>query len=273
MRSAILQSSGNHTALPFTVSHAAAFLPFRKLNLVWSAFIIGSMAPDFPYMIGTTQYRDLGHHVPGLIFFTIPASFASLWLFHNMIKRPVIGLMPSGLQARLRVQTGEFRFGGAARLRTMFVSVALGIATHLVWDSFTHSFTWPWREFRFLHQRIQLPLLGAVPGFALMQYASTFAGMLALAMWVWLWYRRSAPMVEANRSAPARSRFALAVTMFVVAGSVGFARAVLTVGTPANRGQADHFFLIFAVTAIALAFWQLLLYCVLVSTHQVWTLD
>jgi hypothetical protein len=255
--------------MPFTVSHAAAVLPFRKLNLVWSAFIVGSMAPDFPYVVGTTEYRDLGHHFPGLILFTVPASFAALWLFHNVIKRPVIGLMPPGMQVRLRDQAGEFRFGGATRFFAVLGSLLFGIATHIIWDSFTHSFTWPWREFRWLHQRVYIPMLGSVPGYSALQYGSTVVGMLALAIWVWLWYRKSAPIAKAE-SAPTQSRFALGLTMFAVAGAVGFTRAALTVGTPVNRGKADLFLLIFGVTALALAFWQLLLYCVLVSTYQTW---
>src|SRR5271166_627769 len=101
--------------MPFTVSHAAAVLPFRRLNLVWSAFMVGSMAPDFPYIVGTTEYRDLGHHFPGLIWFTIPASFAALWLFHMVIKQPVIGLMPLGMQARLCRHASNFRFSGKGR--------------------------------------------------------------------------------------------------------------------------------------------------------------
>ncbi len=257
--------------MPFTVSHAAAVLPFRKLNLVWSAFIVGSMAPDLPYVIGNTKYRDLGHHFPGLVFFTIPAAFVALWLFHNVVKRPVIGLLPSGMQARLRTQEGEFRFGGAGRFFAIAGSLLLGLATHIVWDSFTHSFTWPWREFRWLHQRVRIPLLGSVPGYSALQYGSTVAGLLALAIWVWLWYRSSEPATKTEQG-PMQSRFALAVAMFVVAGGVGLGRAVLVVGAPVNRGTADLFLLIFGVTSLALAFWQLLFYCVLVSTHQVWTI-
>ena len=82
--------------MPFTVSHAAAVLPFRKLNLVWSAFIIGSMAPDFPYIIGKVDYRGFGHHFPAVVWFTIPAAFFALWMFHNVIKRPIVGMMPVG---------------------------------------------------------------------------------------------------------------------------------------------------------------------------------
>lgn len=255
--------------MPFTVSHAAAFLPFRKLNLVWSAFLVGSMAPDFPYMIGNIRYRNLGHHFPGLVYFTVPAGLLVLWLFHNVIKRPVIELLPSGMQAKLRAHAGEFRFGGPGRFLAILASLLFGIATHIVWDLFTHAFTWPWRHIRWLHQRVSLPLVGSVPGFAALQYASSIFGLLALAIWVWLWYRNAPPLEE---PATPVSRFPLALIMFAVAGVVGLCRAALVVGRPVNRGTADVFLLVFGVTALALAFWELLLYCVVVSTHQVWTL-
>ena len=269
-RSAILEASEFPTALPFTVSHAAAFLPFRKLNLVWSAFIVGSMAPDFPYVIGNIEFRDVGHHFPGLVYFTLPAGLLVLRLFHNVIKRPVIELLPWGVQARLRDQTGEFRFGGARRFLAILGSLLLGIATHIVWDAFTHSFTWPWRHIRWLHQRVRIPLLGSVPGFAFLQYASSVIGLVALAIWVWLWYRKAQPAEETGES---RSRFPLALLMFAIAALIGFWRAALIVGAPVSRGTADVFLLIFGVTALALAFWEIVLYCVLVSTHQVWTLN
>jgi len=228
------------------------------------------MAPDFPYIIGNIDYRGLGHHFPGVVFFTIPAAFVALWLFHNVIKRPAIGLMPAGMQARLAGKMGEFRFGEARRFLAISGSILLGIATHIVWDSFTHAFTWPWRHFRWLHQRAHIPFVGWVPGYSALQYASTVIGLLVLVIWVWLWYRKSEPAAETI--APPRSRFPLAVTMFIIAGIVGLCRAALVVGAPVNRGTADLFLLIFGVTALALAFWQVLLYCVLVSTHQVWTI-
>src|SRR5271165_1335195 len=118
-------------AMPFTVAHAAAALPFRRLNLVWSAFLVGSMAPDFPYVIGTVKYRSLGHEFPGVVLFTLPASFVVLWFFHLAIKRPVAGLLPIGVQERLSGQLGEFKFGGMARFPAIAFSIILGIATHL----------------------------------------------------------------------------------------------------------------------------------------------
>lgn len=258
--------------MPFTVAHAAAVLPFRKLNLVWSAFIVGSMAPDFPYVIGTIKYREMGHFYPGVVFFTIPASLVALWLFHNVIKEPVIGLLPAGMQIRLRKQMGKFRFDGPLRFLAIVVSIALGIMTHLLWDSFTHPFTWAFYHFTWLRSWVRVPFVGAMPMHSVLQYVSSIGGLLALAIWVLLWYRRSTPPVHAADRPQPRSRWALALAMFVAAGVAALVRAFLVVGTPATRHNADKFLLVLGVTALALAFWELVLYCVLIATHQVWML-
>jgi len=257
--------------MPFTVSHAAAFLPFRKLDLVWSAFIVGSMAPDFPYVIGNTEYRRLGHHYPGLVYFTIPASIAALWLFHNVVKRPVVGLLPEGMQLRLRDQMGEFSFGPPRRFLVIMASMLLGIATHVVWDDFSHSYTWAWYRFGWLRGMVRVPMLGLLPKYAVIQYASTVIGAVALAIWIWIWYRRTPPAAE-PLTGRSQSRFPLAVMMFAFACIVGLGRALLVAKITFTPLHADHFLLVFSVTVLALAFWQVLLYCVLVSTHQVWTL-
>ena len=259
--------------MPFTVSHAAAVLPLRKLNLISSAFIVGSMAPDFPYIIGNTEYRGLGHQFPGVIEFTIPASLLALWLFHSIIKRPILGLLPASMQERLRGQTADFNFGGASRFLAILASISLGILSHLAWDSFTHAYTWPWRRFAWLRGFVHIPFVHhRLQVFAALQYSSTIAGMLALAIWVVLWYRRSAPGVRVSPKSPPKSHFGLAVAMFAIAAIAGTVRAALIIGLPASLGRADHFLLVCGVTSLATAFWQLLFYCVLVSSHQVWTI-
>lgn len=259
--------------MPFTVSHAAAVLPLRKLNLISSAFIVGSMAPDFSYIIGSTEYRRLGHQFPGLLVFILPASLLALGLFHNVIKQPVIELLPTGMQERIHHQTGEFKFVPASRFLAILGSISLGILSHVVWDSFTHAYTWPWRKFGWLRSFVHVPFVHhRVQVFAALQYSSTVAGMLALAIWVVLWHRRSAPAVRVTPKSPPKSRFGLAVAMFALAAVAGTVRAVLIIGLPANMVRADNFLLVCGVTSLAVAFWQLLFYCVLVSSYQVWTI-
>ena len=58
--------------------------------------------------------------------------------------------------------------------------------------------------------------------------------------------------------------------MLAIAAVAGAIRAVVLFGMPATAARADGFILVYAVTSLAVAFWQLLLYCVLVSSHQVW---
>lgn len=256
--------------MPFTLSHPAAALPFRKLNLVWSAFVIGSMAPDFPYVVGSTAYRALGHHLPGLVAFTLPASLAALWLFHNIIKRPVVELFPVGVQQRLRGQTGDFRFGGASRFLAILGSIVLGIATHVVWDSFTHAYTWPWYRFTCLQGWVRVPFVHLMPRYTALQYGSTMVGLLVLGIWGWLWYRGTPVTGAATPGLRPKSRFPLALMMLAVAAVVGFLRARAVTGEPLTVVNFDHFLLYFGLTALDFAFWQVLLYCVLVSSYQVW---
>lgn len=168
--------------MPFTLSHVAAALPLRRMNPTWSALVIGSVAPDFPYILGTTAYRRLGHAFPGVLLFTFPASLGALWLFHIAIKRPVVGLLPPGFQQRLDQHLGVFRFGGPTRFAAIVFSSAVGLATHIVWDAFTHPFTWPWRRWVWLRSWIDVPLLGEIETYAVLQYASTAVGFAALAL-------------------------------------------------------------------------------------------
>jgi Domain of unknown function (DUF4184) len=258
--------------MPFTVSHAAAALPLRRLNLVWSAFVVGSMAPDFPYVVGTTDYRALGHQFPGVIEFTLPAAIFALWVFHVAIKRPAVKLLPIGIQQRLHDHLGDFQFGGPGRFVAILFSLVLGITTHLVWDAFTHPFTWPWRRWILLQTEVKVPLVGPMPTYRTLQYASTAIGLAALAIWVLLWYRNTEPALSVRGASP-KSGSKLAITMVAIGAVAGLIRAWLVIGLPKNMETADIFLLVFGVTSIALVFWQVLIYCLMILSHQTWTIS
>ncbi len=149
----------------------------------------------------------------------------------------------------------------------------MGIATHVVWDAFTHSYTWPWYRFAWLRGWVHIPGVRSIPTASAMQYLSTAGGLLALGIWVLMWYRRSGATTTVKPGHRPTSRFAFALVMFAVAAVIGIIRAWLVIGRPHTFGTFDAFLLVFGVTALALAFWQLLFYCVLVSSHQVWTMN
>jgi len=252
--------------MPFTVAHAAAALPLRRFNLIWSAFLVGSMAPDFPYVVGTIAYRPLGHEFPGLVLFTLPASFVVLWLFHIAIKRPVAGLLPITVQQRLSGPLGEFKFGGVTRILAIAFSIILGIATHIIWDSLTHPYTWPRLHWAWLRSTVDLPTGGRMPTYTLMQYGSTFIGLLALGIWILLWYHNTAPVTDIASQPQVRSRVSLALLMFAMAIAGGLLRAWLLIGAlPRTIHNWDWFILNFAVTTLAVTFWVLVFYCLIIT--------
>jgi hypothetical protein len=91
-----------------------------------------------------------------------------------------------------------------------------------------------------------------------------------LGIWTLVWYRDTAVSRATTPKSRPTSRFALAIAMFTVAGVAGFLRARAIIGAPITLLNFDHFLLFFGLTALDLAFWQVLLYCVLVSSHQIW---
>ena len=182
--------------MPFTIAHAAAALPLRKLKLVWSAFVIGTFAPDFQLFLNLTHSSRDAHHFPELATFTLPAAFVALWLLHNVVKNPVAELLPDGLRLRLTPYLGPFSFVGVRRFAAIMGSLILGIATHLLWDSITHPYTWAYYQWEWLRGYATISVLGDVrvePHCRLLQYASSVLGCVAVALWLVAWYRRTAP--------------------------------------------------------------------------------
>src|SRR5215472_18479062 len=98
--------------MPFTLSHAAAALPFRKLRPIWPALVIGTFAPDLQYFVFLSDEDRSGHRFPDVFLFTLPVALACLWLFEWIVKGPVIKLLPSSVQRRLQDKVAPLPFTG-----------------------------------------------------------------------------------------------------------------------------------------------------------------
>jgi hypothetical protein len=166
--------------MPFTVSHAAAALPIAALNkrLPLAALMIGSMAPDFAYLLPVEYSRLETHSLAGLFTFCLPAGLAVWLYFVTVLERPTIAFLPDAWRIRVPRSVLTPREVGMASL-----AILLGAITHLVWDSFTHSST---------------PVVEAIPGFRdsyldvaglrvpvyyVLQIASSVLGLAALGLW------------------------------------------------------------------------------------------
>jgi|HubBroStandDraft_1064217.scaffolds.fasta_scaffold451974_2 hypothetical protein len=58
--------------MPFTLAHAAAALPFRRLHLVWSGLVIGTFAPDLEYFVRFSPNDGYGHTLVGALVLSLP---------------------------------------------------------------------------------------------------------------------------------------------------------------------------------------------------------
>ncbi|MDN3296740.1 DUF4184 family protein [Streptomyces ficellus] len=176
--------------MPFTLSHAAAVLPgIRRTGtargpLVASALVMGSLSPDMTYFAdtaipGAMLFGDVTHSLVGILTVdtVIAAVLVAVWL---MVREPLLALVPGRWQRRVHalVRGRAWRERHpAARAVWFYVSAAIGAATHVVWDLFTHADRWGTKV---------LPVLGeVVAGFPVYLYAQYGGSALALVALVW----------------------------------------------------------------------------------------
>ncbi len=250
--------------MPFTPAHAAPALPLLRLRLVPSALVVGTMAPDFEYFLRLAPGGGFGHPASGAFLLSLPMALAVLWIFHALVKAPLVHLFPDAIRLRIAGRIGPFRFGGPGRFVLIAVSALVGIATHIVWDSFTHSYTWPVHYLPWLTQRVTVPLLGSIEHCTILQHLSTMLGLLAVVAWVVHWYRNTPPAGIDRAPAISASR------RYMVLGCIGSAailggiiRALVVLDTPGLRHKWETVIADGTVTGIALAWWVLVLYAVI----------
>src|SRR6202050_3072102 len=91
--------------MAFTISHAAAVLPFSRPLARWrllSAAVIGSMVPDFGWFMPLRPARFETHSVLSLLSFCLPVGLATYWIFQRLMKVPLVELLPARGPSRWR---------------------------------------------------------------------------------------------------------------------------------------------------------------------------
>jgi hypothetical protein len=185
--------------LPFTLSHTAAAIPLARRGLVFSALVVGSMSPDFSYFVFQTTAFRFSHTLPGIFFFCVPISLALLWLFHSLLKYPLLSLLPEAHCKRLIPVAQGFRFGPLPHFAVLAFSIALGALTHLVWDAFTHEGEWGTMYLAFLRKPIwQSGVPDPFKFCDLLQHASTIWGTAFLIFWYRRWLHQQPATVPSS---------------------------------------------------------------------------
>jgi hypothetical protein len=261
-------TSNYNVGVPFTLAHAAATLPFRRLRLVPSALVVGTLAPDFWYFLGIESHSGLGHTFLGAFVFTPPVAMIVLWTFHAFVKDPITSLLPNSVQSRLVPNHDRLRFWGTTRLAMILGSILLGILTHLLWDSFTHPTTWLYHHWPFLSYMVRLPIVGLVPYYKLFQHGSSIVGTVILLIWFVRWYQVTEPCREYPRplfSSPQKLLLIVLICLVALFGAV--ARSVLIDGVPMDSLAFKRFVGQAIVSVIALMWWEFVAFGLLYSKH------
>lgn len=172
--------------MPFTPAHPALVLPLLRRWHRWlsaTALVLGAMAPDFEYFLRLQPDGIYGHTLAGIFWLDLPLILGFAWLFHALLKAPLVQSLPQPLRARLlpllgrpwplrRLVSGPVLLGGV-----------LGCASHIGWDWFTHDDGLVVLHWAFLRQR--LPGFGpAWPLYEFLQYVSTFVGLGSIGWFV-----------------------------------------------------------------------------------------
>ncbi|GII91492.1 DUF4184 family protein [Sinosporangium siamense] len=199
--------------MPFTPSHIAAVVPLmasarlRRVVDPW-ALAVGAMVPDIPIFLPfLPEYGDW-HSLPGILTLDLFSALVLLFVFHTLLRDPLIALLPPGLAARAATVASGGEYGWR-RLPAVVLGAVVGSATHVFWDSFTHSYSAGVWGLAFLAE----PLAGRLTVFRLLQYTSTVAGG-AVVVW---WALRGLGRVD-PRPLPARLGLPGPVRVTVLAG-------------------------------------------------------
>jgi hypothetical protein len=213
--------------MPYTLSHAAAVLPFSRLLARWqllSAAVIGAMVPDFRVFLPWRMGHVETHSIMSLLIFCLPVGVITYWLFQGLVKTPVMEVLPEGPYARWRPFAAPADIRSARQWVLAACGVLGGAVTHLVWDAFTHEGARGVRWFPVLDD----PLLEIgrrhMGGVTVMQDLSSLIGLVTVLALVAYGLRRGREPAVPNRLVPRteRRRWVLAYVLAAVASSCAF---------------------------------------------------
>jgi hypothetical protein len=220
---------------------------------------MGTFAPDIEYFLRLAPGGGWGHTIPGAFGLSLPLGLITLWLFHGYLKLPATLLLPDSWQRRLEPGLHPFRFGGLRRFAVIVLSLLVGIATHLVWDQFTHDGSWAFHHWHLLREGFHLRMVGWIRYAEILQWVSSVAGLLILAVWLMRWYRRARPAAEpVVRTISPAHKLTIVGLMALVAVLGGVLRAYLGSFTPHDASPLAIFVDQTIVTFIAIFWWELI---------------
>lgn len=170
--------------MPFTFSHPAIVLPLTFLPRQWfslTGLIIGSLIPDFEYFLRMRIQSNYSHTLSGLFWFDLPLGILLAFIFHNIVRDSLFDNLPPILKSRLTTFK-QFNWNNYFKDHWLVaaISVLIGAASHIFWDSFTHDHGYFVQTIPALTNTVDI-LGRQVPTLKILQHSSTLVGGLVIA--------------------------------------------------------------------------------------------
>ncbi|WP_187261129.1 DUF4184 family protein [Pontibacter beigongshangensis] len=128
--------------MPFTFSHPAIVLPVHAVFRRWTSLtglVAGSLAPDFEKFMKMAADDHFSHTWRSIFYFNLPVGLLLAFVFHVLVRDALIDNLPGFLRRRLySFKQFDWISYFKRNYGMVVISVLLGAASHIFWDSFTH---------------------------------------------------------------------------------------------------------------------------------------
>ena len=170
--------------MPFTFSHPAIVLPLTFLPRKWfsmTGLVIGSLTPDFEYFLRMRIKSNYSHTIDGLFWFDLPLGLLLAFMFHNIVRDRLFDNLPTFLKSRFSTfKQFDWNEHFKSNWFVVLISVLIGAASHIFWDSFTHDHGYFVQTIPTLQNSVAF-LGRQIPILKLLQHSSTLLGGLVIA--------------------------------------------------------------------------------------------
>lgn len=232
--------------MPVTPSHAAAAWILAALapRLPLAAIVVGTLAPDFEYLLRLAPRGRTWHTPFGFVAFAIPAGLLVWAVWHALVRPSVRTLLPPALGAPLAPMPVTARLAAAA-----LPGVVLGALSHVAWDGLTHRNDWGVVLWPALRTGVSIGGI-VMPLYNLLQHLSTIAGAGVIVLWIVVWWRRQPP---ADRVFTPAQRRALLRAAALVAATAAAAAILNALRAPADLAYRLGYGVVGGMAGFALA--------------------
>jgi len=175
--------------MPFTFSHPAIVLPLTFLPRKWfslTGLVIGSLTPDFEYFLRMRIKSNYSHTFDGLVWFDLPLGLLLAFIFHNVVRDKLLDNLPTILKSRLSTfKQFDWNTHFKRNWFVVTISILIGAASHIFWDSFTHDHGFFVLTIPALQNSVDF-LGGQIPILKILQHSSTLLGGLVIAFAIYI---------------------------------------------------------------------------------------